>query len=999
MKCKFFFIKATLSVIMLYTMLLAGTTGKIIGTVYDAQTSEPLPGANIYLENTTLGAASDGDGQFAIMNIQPGTYVLVVNIIGYKEVRMENVRVMIDLTTTLNFELQESIVEGEVITIIAERPLVQMDATSTFSSVSADDIQRLPAQSIADVLELQAGLVRDGNGFHIRGGRSSEAAYWIDGMSVTDVYGGGMAVDLENNSIEEIQVISGTFNAEYGQAMSGIINQITKEGSKEYTGSIRTYVGDYYSTHGVYDVLDDIRPPEGVAVSSTNPLSSFNPVYNVELNLNGPLPFSNKKLTFFLNGRYFSDEGYLYGREWRLPQGIPGNNDIVAMNPYEKFSGHGKLTFHATPLMKLNYSFLGNTWNADRSFSHDYKYNPLGTAQRKGYGMTHIFEWNHTLNKNTFYAARFMKLYTEYQQYVYEDPTKTIDYLGRVNPDSLHLIDPSFYDIINPDGTYDYKSEKGQALDQYLRENGMNPEYVANPANPEGYVHPDSQAIDANYSYSQAGMDMSHYFRSTSSWVGKLDFNTQINKDNLVKAGIEYQLHDLTQHGFTLLRKMEPGGTVEITPFEPWTPPLSSIYNNRYKRKPIDFSAYLQDKLEMQEIFVNFGVRFDYFDPQTVVPADPSDPDIYYPIKDKHIYKNWVEPDQKLTPQEEEAYKQQFTEYTPEERRAFMHKDVTAKTQLSPRLGIGYPISSTGKIYFSYGHFFKRPDYQYLYSSPDFKLRDGEVRLFGNPDLNAEHTVKYEIGLQQQLAENLVIDATVYYSDIRDWVGTGPKIETASAQRTYYTYENKDYANVRGIILIIEKRFANSFSAKIDYQFQVAEGTYSNPSDAYNSIQNNESPLLALTPLNWEQRHTVSGVLNLMVRKWMFSFVGKYHTGQPYTPGFTSRAGAVGGTTFRGWRDNSQYKPNISSMDLYINRKFNIYNYELAFFITVYNLLDQKGQTGVYSDTGVADYSTYIDPSYVSYNILRNGTIDDYRNRPEWYIAPRQMQMGVSFTF
>jgi hypothetical protein len=999
MKYKFFLFKAVCSIFLLSALLLAGTTGKIIGTVFDAQTGEPLPSANIYLENTALGAASDMNGQFAILNIPPGTYVVITSIIGYKEVRMENVRVMIDITTTLDFELEESIEEGEVITVVAERPLVQMDVTSTFSAVSSDDIQRLPAQSIADVLELQAGLVRDGSGFHIRGGRTSEAAYWIDGLAVTDVYGGGMAVELENASVEEIQVISGTFNAEYGQAMSGVINQITKEGSKEYSGTIRTYAGDYYSTHEVYSVLENVRPTAEAAGVFENPLSGFNPVYNIDLNLNGPLPFSDKKITFFINGRYFSDEGYLYGREWRLPQGIPGSNDLVPLSPYEKFSGHGKLTFQATPLIKLNYNFFGDTWNADRSFSHDYKYNPQGTAQRKGYGMTHIFELNHSLTKNTFYEARFMKLYTEYKQYVYENPNETIDYLGYFNPDSLHLIPAEYYDIINSDGTYDYKSPLGQDLITYIRESGMTPIYVANPADPTGYVHPDSQYIDASYSYNQAGMDLSHYFRSTSSWVGKVDLTSQVNKANLVKAGFEYQLHDLTQHGFTLIPKMQAGGTEQIVPFEPWRPPFSSIYNNRYKRKPIDFAAYLQDKIEMKEIFINLGVRFDYFNAKTVIPADPTDPDIYYPIKNEHIYKNWVEPDRKLTPQERDAYLAQFTEYTSDERRAFMHKDVKAKTQLSPRLGIGYPISSNGKIYFSYGHFFKRPDYQFLYSSPDFKLRDGEVRLFGNPDLNAEHTVKYEIGLQQQIAENLVVDATVYYSDIRDWVGTGPKIETASDQRTYYTYENKDYANVRGIILILEKRFANRFSAKIDYQFQVAEGTYSNPADAYNDIQNNEAPLIALIPLNWEQRHTVSGVLNIMIQQWMLSFVGKYHTGQPYTPGFTSRAGAVGGTTFRGWKDNSQYKPNISSLDIYINRKFNIYNYELAFFITLYNALDQKGQTGVYSDTGVADYSTYVDPSYISYTAARNGTIADYRNRPDWYIAPRQIQLGMSFQF
>ena len=988
MKITSFLVKTVLLIPVFYSLLLAGTTGKIIGLVSDAKTGDPLASANIYLENTSLGSASDAEGQFAILNVPPGVYVVVVNMLGYKEIRMENVRVRIDLTTTLNFELEEAIEEGEIITITAERPLVQLDATSTISSVNAEDIQRLPAQSIADVLELQAGLVRDGNGFHIRGGRSSEAAYWVDGMSVTDVYGGGSAVNLETMSVEEVEVITGTFNAEYGQAMSGVINQITKEGSPTLSGQIRTYVGDYYSSSEIYGVLNDPQPVSEGAGVYTNPLNDFNPVYNVDANLEGPLPFTSNRVTFFFNGRYFSDEGYLYGREWFLPQGLPGNKEIIAMNPYESFTGQGKLTFQLTPLMKLNYNFMGNTWNADRSFAHDYKYNPLGTAQRKGYGITQIVELNQTLNKNTFYEARFMKLYNEYEQYVYEDPTNTIHYLGFVEPDSLYLVPDSLSNIINSDGTYDYTSDSGRDLTNYLSDNGLGPTYIADPANPEGYYSPQEITSISTYSFNFAGMDMGHYKRSTSSWVGKVDLTSQVNKANLIKGGFEYKLHDLKLNSYTIQPKTDSEGT-QLVPFEPMVPGLSSINHNYYMRKPIEFAAYVQDKVEMQEMFINIGVRFDYFDPQTVKPVDPRDTDIYYPIQEKNIYKNW-QPD---------ADPSQLVEYTPEERRAFMYTDVKPKTQVSPRLGIGYPISSTGKIYFSYGHFFKIPEYQHLYSSPDFKIRDGEVRLFGNPDLNAEHTVKYEIGLQQQLITDLVLDATVYYSDIRDWVGTGPIIEMYSDQRSYYQYENKDYASVRGIILILQKRFAHNFSTRLDYQFQVAEGTYSNPADAYNAIQNQEAPLIALTPLNWEQRHTVSAVLNFMIRNWMFSFVGKYHTGQPYTPGFTSRSATVGGTTFRGWRNNSQYKPEISSLDLYINRKFDLFKYELALFITIYNVLDQRGQTGVYSDTGVADYSTYVDPAYQSYSAERIGTVGSYRNRPDWYIAPRQIQVGTSIHF
>ena len=219
--------------------IFAGTTGKISGKVLDSETNEMLPGANILIEDSHMGDASDLEGDFAIINLPPGNYTLIITMMGYKKTRIENIKVRIDMTTTQDVGLQPEVIEGDEVTIVAERPLVRMDMTSALSSVSADEISNLPVQEIRDVLELQAGIVRSGNSLHIRGGRSGEVAYWVDGVATTDVYSGNMGINVENAAIQELQVVSGTFNAEYGQAMSGIINIITKEGSQKYNGIIR----------------------------------------------------------------------------------------------------------------------------------------------------------------------------------------------------------------------------------------------------------------------------------------------------------------------------------------------------------------------------------------------------------------------------------------------------------------------------------------------------------------------------------------------------------------------------------------------------------------------------------------------------------------------------------------------------------------------------------------------------------------------------------------
>ena len=242
-----------LSLILYLTFLpiiaFGGTTGKIDGTITDAATGEALPGVNVVLDGTTMGAATDLNGYYFVLNVSPGTYSLKVLMIGYQVQTIQNVKVSVDMTTNIDLKLSETVLDaGTEVTIVAERPIVQKDMTSSLSAVGADEIESMPVQEVADILELQAGLVRDGvGGIHVRGGRTGEVAYWVDGIAATDNYAGDLGIEVENSSVQELQVISGTFNAEYGQAMSAIVNIVTKEGGPQYTGEISGYVGDYAS--------------------------------------------------------------------------------------------------------------------------------------------------------------------------------------------------------------------------------------------------------------------------------------------------------------------------------------------------------------------------------------------------------------------------------------------------------------------------------------------------------------------------------------------------------------------------------------------------------------------------------------------------------------------------------------------------------------------------------------------------------------------------------
>jgi len=964
----------------------AGNTGKIAGVVTDSAQRTGLPGANVILEGTTIGTITDLQGNYSILNIPPGLYKLKATMVGYRGVLVQNIRVSVDLTTAINAALEPTTLEsGEVVTITAERPIVQRDMTSSLSTVNSDEIQNLPVQSMNDVLELQAGVVRDGNNFHIRGGRASEVSYWVDGISTNEVFGGGSALTVEKSAVQELQVVSGTFNAEYGNAMSGIVNIITKEGGSKLNGQFTVYTGDYMSSNSVYSVLKKVTPIVNPVTGVTkavedleNPLKKFNPTYNGEFNLGGPVPFANNKLNFMVNGRYFSQEGYIYGRRWFYPQGIPGDSALVPLNPNLSYSGMAKLTFKVANNMKFNYSVFLNRWKTDHSMNLANKYNPDGSSGGKSEGLTHLLGWNHALSAKTFYEARVSHVYNRYQSYLYENPTQRPNYFIWVRPDTSS---PGYWIYQDPE------SDEGKASLEALKTEGRLYSIVVDPNRHEGYVHPDSLLLPTAYSFRRAGTDLNHYTRTTSYWVGKLDLTSQVNPVHQVKAGLEIKFHELSLDDITLQAMRKEGKDEQIVPFMPWVPPVDNIYHNKYTRKPREFSAYLQDKIEVKDMIMNIGLRFDYFNSNGVVPADPRDPSIYNPFQDAFIYRNPSDPDSLRVP------------YAAGERRAFMQKKVTSKTQVSPRIGIAYPITDRGVIHFSYGHFFKIPDFQYLYDNPDFKLlTGGGWTVIGNAALNAERTVQYEIGLQQQLSDKVGIDVSMFYKDIRDWVGTSPLVTTLKPSVAYSLYENKDYANAYGIVLDLEKRYSNHFSGNLHYSFQIAEGTYSNPLDAFNAISAKTEPRLNLIPLNWDQHHTLMGVATYEVSGWTVSLQGKFQTGRPYTPSY-ARGSFVGSATQVGYRDNSARLPSTSQLDLLLHKRFRVGPLNLGFIVTVYNVFDQKGETFVYTETGTARYSVNIDPNYINYNPYRVGTVEDYVRRPDWYIAPRQVQAGLTLEF
>jgi len=349
-------ISAVLFAALLPLLLYAGQTGKIVGKVSEKNSGAPVIGANILIQGTNSGAAADNEGFYSISNVPPGTYVLSVTSIGYKRSVIQNVIVKIDLTTEIDVKLEETVIEGEEVLVVAQRPLVQKDLTSSSVTVSSEEMKIMPVENLSQIINLQAGVV----GGHFRGGRSDEVAYFVDGVSVNNPISGNAGFVPENVSVREMEVISGTFNAEYGQAMSGVVNIVTQDGSSDMHGSLGAYIGDYFTNHT--DVFLNLDKP------------NFLRTKNFQFSLSGPTYLINN-LTFFTTGRLQDEEGYLYGkRVYRVTDiaatfPVPNNRSIfinhntgdsaiVPMNPYRKslLSGYKLNKFNwlaGTELLKV----------------------------------------------------------------------------------------------------------------------------------------------------------------------------------------------------------------------------------------------------------------------------------------------------------------------------------------------------------------------------------------------------------------------------------------------------------------------------------------------------------------------------------------------------------------------------------------------------------------------------------------------------------------------
>ena len=896
----------------------AGETGKIAGRVTDATTGEPLPGVNVVIVGTTQGAVSDADGYYSIIKVKPGTYSVQASIVGFARYTVQNVRVQIDRTTEVNFTMTEETIEAGEVIVVAEREVVQIDRTTTTSYVDSEQLDVLPVTNVQEAIELQAGVVQG----RFRGGRAGEVAYLVNGVPINNVYDRGASFQVEQNMVNTIEVISGVFNAEYGQALSGVVNIVTKDVPDSWSGTLRGYAGGIASNRELEFVDRMVGPSAALTVndfeSRTFSYIDASPLpnkTNLEVTLGGPL--IPQKLGFNVAGRFLEDNGHLLGKRLFVPSdissglnsgaaqetweiGSTGDGDFVALDASERISLTGNLVFNLTPRVQLDYAVFYQD-SEELPYAHGFKYVPDGINRSFFTSWNHIAALDYTIGQKTFGSVSYSYLQDHFEDKLYDDPVDS-----RLVP----------------------------------RESG---------------------GISGQFAFDVAGNDLFQQDNEIVTHTVVASLTSQVNRVHQLKGGFEVRYSDLDIQRIGI----ENSSTTNFQPVLSTDPSVNKDFNSsRLTNNPLFFAAYVQDKIELQSLIVNAGVRFDYFDPDYDVPVDWA------------LGAEEVIPDLSTSAPGDSISNRTAADI---------------KLQVSPRIGVAFPISSQGVLRFSAGMFFQTPPFNLIYTNPEFELNDeAGIAQFGNANMDPERTLAFEVGFQQALNEEIGLEATVFSKDVRNL--TGIRFLRDQNGRTITQFVNRDFGTIRGFTLSLFQRPGGVVSWTLDYTLQFAEGSASNAEEEFDRFQSGAEANFTLQRLNWDQRHTLNNTISIApVDGLSITVLNQLQSNTPYT---TERNFVVS------FERNNADKPSYFTSDIRVLYRPSFLKQDVRLFAEVLNVFDARPQLQVYQDTGEATSSAELERQRRNNTVVGGlNTLDEWFYRQDWLGAPRIVNVGIDVRF
>ena len=931
---------------IIYIMLLvtsfsfAQNTGSLAGKITDAKSNEELPGVNVILKGTYYGAATDLRGRYKIEPINPGNYTIEISYIGFKTMQFTGIRIEAGKTFQLDVKLEESVLTlDQDVVVVGDKPLLDVEETQSKRTISREDIEIAIVENITDLVTQQAGVIKSDNAIHIRGGRSYENAFLLDGVSVQDPLAGtGFGLQLSAAAIEEVDVITGGFNAEYGQATSGVVNVRTREGGSRYSGFIsykRDNFGEKTSPH-VFNL--DIFEAN---FSGPEPITSIIlPAFG--LNIPG-------ELTFFTNFYGGLSDGLTQGYYKPTAEQLYSSTfhgTRFAPRAENSWFWLGKLTYKYSPTIKFNYSFnqsvninqnsqslQSNLEYVEPSPGYQYEFqNILDNANtfthKNNY---HSFGVTHTLNPKTFYELKVNHYYTNLRAdangkmwYEYLEPKDITNF-----PIQYYNTGSDTIGVIPGDGFWD----------------------VGNPST------------------------WRDHFVQEFSIRG--DLTSFFDEKNKFKAGFNLQFQEMQ--------------VIDIN--RPWIGEFG-LNNDMYKVHPALGSFYAQDNINFSGMILNFGMRMDYWFPGKYVDDAVENPEVVtIPDETRENYKN-----------------DSFSWFG---NRNF-------KARLSPRLGISHPVSDNQTLFFSYGHFSKWPKPHFVYAKLSPANAQSSFQRFGNPNLNPETTVAYELGLRTQFTNDDVLTVTAYYKDIFDYISTRTaRITTARfATQRFITHVNTDYARSRGIEVEFKKRIAKWFNGSASFSYAIVTGKSSSADEGVLVLTGDLDETIKEEFVSWDRPFTASLSTNFYVErgKPLFGFAPGilddinfyvrffFQSGKRYTPAlFTGNFSTDGRPDYEFLRRerNSRVGDDWMWMDINLEKYFAVGGLRFSVFMEINNLLDFKNSAIINPVTGRAYEfgdpipNSWNDPNYPDLQ----APISPFPENPARYLTRRNVKFGVSIRF
>jgi hypothetical protein len=998
-------ISTVLLLLLLLPTLALAQSGKLRGQITDQETGEALIGANVIIVGTSFGAATDVNGEYIILNLNAGTYEVKCSYIGYQTKTISNVRINADLTTALNFELPAEGVQVGTVEVVALKPLVNKYNTNANRITTSDDIEALPIRGVDNILAVTPGVVLQDNSIFIRGGRQDEVGFYLEGSNITDPMVGGRQVTLVQEALEEINVQSGGYNAEFGNANSGIIRQQIKTGTPDWRFSLE-YITDNIAFKGSDDrYLGD------------KTLGAYWFGYNETVfTLSGPLGMPNIKFFGLFNYNFIRDA---------TPQPLPGINLGEITDPatnttvnltypagprtaswLQNITGTGSFTFDFNPvIIRLIGSYTNtdapNPWSAARDLTQIGNFmNTLRTEMTEQEDGAFNLKYTHILGANSFLEVNGGYSFSNFNQF---DPFQKDNWLeygdGKVNTE------------LGFDWPYD-----GTEATRYqtpLAINLFNFKFFPEGANVSAYGKYNRQNFNINAA-----------------------FTSQVTKEHNIKVGGEFQFYDISNFYLAnepilkLPSKIaddagDPNGVgretiirregVNIFGYTPLGEKTSSAeFPWEDSRKPTFFGIYAQDRIEYNDLIINVGLRYDRIDIDNWIPIDPTSP--------------------------ERTWDRQTLDIDPEG-----VVQTEASDYVSPRLGFSFPVTDQTVFHSQWGKFVQQSRLRDVYqglNATGYQVGGG----FFIPapvgfDVKPTRTTQYEVGFTQQIGEFASIDITGFYKDIKDQIVYAQVPVTESEFGTYYALQNGDVATTKGVEISYNMRRVERFKVDANITFSDAKGTGSFPNSSRGIVGAPLDPLLTpagftplyISPLDYNQ--AIRGALNLdfrfgrgdggpILQELGLTFLATYGSGHPFTRG--AGAGSLElDARFRRPLEplNASTTPATFQVDMRLDKTFDIADlFDLNIYFYVINLFDTRNVQNVFSRTGSAEDDGYLgDPNLGGQQVATFG--QDYADiysalyldyHQQWYDAntaaaittqpviygpPRQVRFGIRLEY